>query len=205
MKSPAFASKAGDQNQRDGGFRRPAHSIMPKPKSISRLARQFGLSRSTLLYYDRIGLLRAGARTAVGYRSYGLREEKRLQRICELRQAGLALADVRVMLEEAPGRRSRVIARRLSEIAQQIVSLRQQQRLLAGLHQNFSQKPLPPLLDKAAWVAMLRQAGMDERAMHRWHMEFERRAPTEHEQFLGSLGIKLEEIRQIRGWSRRGK
>lgn len=114
---------------------------MQKSKSISQLARQFGLSRSTLLYCDRIGLLRAGARTAAGYRHYGLREEKQLQRICELRQAGLGFSDIRLMLDETLGRRSRVLARRLSEIARQIVSLRQQQRLLAGLHQMSPEAP----------------------------------------------------------------
>ena len=171
---------------------------MRTSKSISQLARQFGLSRSTLLYYDRIRLLQAGARTAAGYRCYGSRDERRLQRICELRQAGLALRDIRVMLGDSPGERGGIIARRLEEIARQIVSLRRQQRLLASLHRNVSKKPLPPLLDKTAWVEMLRQAGMDERAMRRWHAEFEQRAPMEHEQFLGSLGIAPEEITLIR-------
>ena len=170
--------------------------------SISQLARRFGLSRSTLLYYDRIGLLHASDRTAAGYRCYGAREEQRLRRICELRQAGLAMRDIRVMLGGAPGARSDVVARRLAEIAQQIVSLRHQQRLLAALHGKLSRRPLPALLDKAAWVEMLQQAGMDQRARGRWHAEFERRAPEEHEQFLASLGIPADEIAAIRRWSR---
>ena len=174
--------------------------------SIFQLARRFGLSRSTLLYYDRIGLLRAGGRTSAGYRCYGAREERRLRRICELRKAGLALGDIQVMLGDAPGVRTGVIARRLAEIARQIVSLRNQQRLLAALHGNLSRKPLPPLLDKQAWVEMLQLAGMNEQARARWHAEFERRAPDEHEQFLASLGIAPDEIAGIRGWSRaRGK
>jgi MerR family transcriptional regulator, thiopeptide resistance regulator len=176
--------------------------MMKNGTSISRLARRFGLSRSTLLYYDRIGLLRAGDRTAAGYRCYGVREERRLRRICELRTAGLALQDVRVMLGDAPGARSDVIARRLAEIARQMISLRDQQRLLTALHGNLCRTPLPPLLDRSAWVQMLRQAGMDERAMARWHAEFERRAPDEHEQFLASLGIPPDEIARIRRGSR---
>ena len=175
---------------------------MRKAISISKLARQFGLSRSTLLYYDRIGLLRADARTAAGYRCYGAREEQRLQRICELRKAGLSLGDIRVMLGDAPGARAGVIAHRLKEVARQIVSLRSQQRLLAALHHNLSARQLPPLLDKQAWVEMLRLAGMDEPAMGRWHAEFERRAPDEHEQFLASLGIPPGEVAGIRKWSR---
>ena len=175
---------------------------MPDSTSISALARRFGLSRSTLLYYDRIGLLRAADRTAAGYRRYGAREARRLRRICALRQAGLAMRDIRVMLGDAPGARSDVLARRLGEIASQIVSLRHQQRLLAALHRGLSRAPLPPLLDKAGWVEMLRRAGMDERAMGRWHAEFERRAPQEHDQFLASLGIPPDEIAEIRRRSR---
>lgn len=175
---------------------------MRNGKSISQLARQFGLSRSALLYYDRIKLLRASARTASGYRCYGIREEQRLQRICELRKAGLAIRDIRVMLNAAPAARGKVVARRLEEIARQIVSLRQQQRLLVSLHQDLSRTPLPPLLDKAAWAEMLRQAGMNESAMRRWHAEFERRAPEEHAQFLASLGISEDEAARIRRASR---
>jgi MerR family transcriptional regulator, thiopeptide resistance regulator len=184
-----------------GRVARPA-KIMPNHTTISQLARRFGLSRSTLLYYDRIGLLRASERTVAGYRRYQAREERRLRRICELRKAGLGLGDIRVMLGGAPDVRTGVIERRLAEIARQIVSLRDQQRLLAALHRHLSEKPLPPILDKKAWVEMLRLAGMDERAMSLWHAEFERRAPEEHEQFLASLGIPPDEIAGIRRWSR---
>jgi DNA-binding transcriptional MerR regulator len=170
--------------------------------SISQLARKFGLSRSTLLYYDRIGLLQARDRTAVGYRCYGPREERRLKRICELRQAGLGMNDIRIMLDDKPRARTGVISRRLAEVARQIVSLHQQQRLLATLHNSLTQQSLPPLLDKKAWVEMLQLAGMDQRAMSQWHAEFERRAPAEHEIFLNSLGIAPEEIAEIRRWSR---
>ncbi|HLP75928.1 MAG TPA: MerR family transcriptional regulator [Candidatus Paceibacterota bacterium] len=172
--------------------------------SISRLAKRFGLSRSTLLYYDRIGLLGANGRTAAGYRCYSAREEKRLRRICELRKAGLTLRSIQVMLGDRPGAKSDVISNRLGEISRQLVSLRHQQRLLASLHKNLSRKPLPPLLDKAGWVDMLRQAGMSENAMLQWHVAFERRAPDEHEQFLASLGIPPDEIKLIRHRSRLG-
>jgi MerR family transcriptional regulator, thiopeptide resistance regulator len=177
---------------------------MPANLSISTLARRFGLSRSTLLYYDRIGLLRASDRTAAGYRSYGTPEARRLERICELRKAGLAMRDIRILLGDAPGVRGDVITRRLAEIERQFISLRQQQRLLVALHRTLSQKPLPPLLDKAAWVAILRRSGMDERAMRRWHVEFEQSAPNEHEHFLASLGIPPDEIAAIRRHSRSG-
>ena len=67
--------------------------------TIGRLARRYQLSRSTLLYYDRIGLLKPGARTETGYRIYDEYDAKRLEKICTYRRAGLALADIKTSLD----------------------------------------------------------------------------------------------------------
>jgi hypothetical protein len=40
--------------------------------------------------------------------------------------------------------------------------------------------------------------------MHRWHAEFERSAPAEHQEFLEFLHIPSGEIGKIREQSRRG-
>ncbi|HJW09434.1 MAG TPA: MerR family transcriptional regulator, partial [Holophagaceae bacterium] len=58
-------------------------------RSISALARAFGLSRSALLHYDRVGLLRPARRSAKGYRVYSEADARRLEDICTLRRAGL--------------------------------------------------------------------------------------------------------------------
>jgi len=52
------------------------------------------------------------------------------------------------------------------------------------------------------WVDMLEAAGMDAKARKRWHVEFERRAPEAHNEFLLSLGIARDEVARIRRWSR---
>jgi hypothetical protein len=57
-------------------------------------------------------------------------------------------------------------------------------------------------IDKKLWVEMLRAAGMDQNAMNRWHMEFERRTPDGHNEFLLSLGIPGDEVARIRRLSR---
>ena len=59
----------------------------------------------------------------------------------------------------------------------------------------------PTAVNKDMWVAMLRAAGLDDRGMARWHAEFERRAPADHQDFLASLGIPEHEILRIRKWS----
>jgi hypothetical protein len=60
----------------------------------------------------------------------------------------------------------------------------------------------PSAVDRDLWVEMLRAAGMDDRAMARWHAEFEQRAPEAHREFLLSLGIPEGEALEIRKWSR---
>ena len=65
---------------------------------ITQLAREFGLSRSTLLYYDQIGLLPPSGRSEAGYRSYSLSDRERLATICSYRQAGLGIEDIRRLL-----------------------------------------------------------------------------------------------------------
>lgn len=169
-----------------------------KRYSISILARQFGLSRSALLYYDRIGLLRPSGRTATDYRVYTERDRRRLERICAFRAAGLALGEVASILAVKGKPSVRVLERRLGEIGREITGLRQKQRLLSEMVRRSATNSRPPMVDKAMWVGLLRAGGMDEAAMRRWHAEFERQAPQAHEEFLVSLGIEAEERARIR-------
>lgn len=62
------------------------------------MARRYGLSRSTLLYYDRIDVLTPSGRSAAGYRRYSAADGRRLARICRYRRAGLPLATIRDLL-----------------------------------------------------------------------------------------------------------
>jgi hypothetical protein len=55
---------------------------------------------------------------------------------------------------------------------------------------------------KEKWVSIMNAAGFEEADMHRWHVEFERSAPDEHQEFLEFLHIPKEEIASIREWSR---
>ncbi len=178
---------------------------MPKHYTVSKLAGVFGLSRSTLLYYDRIGLLPPSGRSASGYRCYDGKDFNRLTRICTFRDAGLSLAEIHQMLEATETQTEAVIEHRLQEIGKQIKDLRIKQRLLCAMLRNVATTG-GQTVDKEMWVQMLRAAGMDEQGMADWHTEFERRAPVSHHEFLLSLGIPEDEIRKIREWSaRRGE
>jgi DNA-binding transcriptional MerR regulator len=172
--------------------------------SISKLARTCGLSRSTLLYYDRIGLLRASGRTGAGYRLYTGEHLRRLERIRHFREAGLTLSEIRSVLVSGGKPGARLLEKRLQETAESIVGLKNQQRMLAGMLRHAASGKRPASVDKQLWVEMLRAAGMNQAAMHRWHTEFERRAPEGHNEFLLSLGIPADEVARIRRLSRGG-
>jgi DNA-binding transcriptional MerR regulator len=165
---------------------------------ITELARMFGLSRSTLLYYDRIGLLTPSGRSEVGYRLYSPNDRNRLSTICSFRQAGLTIKDIRRVLSMEEDANGVVLQRRMRELGEEISILQTQQHLLGKMLQVQSLGELPVKIDKQAWIEMLRAAGMDEAAMSRWHTEFERRAPAAHHQFLLALGISEDEALFIR-------
>ncbi|VTR68138.1 Transcriptional regulator, MerR family [Desulfosarcina cetonica] len=171
--------------------------------TISQLARTFGLSRSALLHYDRIGLLRASQRTMAGYRIYSQKDRDRLAQICLYRDAGLSLADVRHLLAAQERPDVKILEKRLRAIGEQILNLRNQQRILTAMLTKMASGPYEPVIDKTLWVKMLAAAGMDEAAMARWHAEFEQLAPAAHYALLRQLGIPEREARQIQAWARR--
>lgn len=173
-----------------------------KTYSISKLARACGLSRTTLLYYDRLGLLKPSGRTGSGYRYYTKTEQRRLERIGHFREAGLTLKEIRAVLSSGGKPGARLLERCLRDTADKMAGLKNQQRLLAGMLRQVASGKCPAKVDVKLWVEMLRAAGMDQDGMHRWHSEFERRAPEGHREFLLSLGIPPPEVEEIRRLSR---
>jgi len=172
-----------------------------KSRTISKLGKLFGLSRSTLLYYDRIGLLKPSDRTRAGYRCYSGEDHRRLERICGFRRAGLGLEEIRTILAAEGKPPAAILERRFHEIGEEIRALKAKQGLLSRMLTGMASEKCPAAVDRDLWVEMLRAAGMDERAMARWHAEFEQRAPEAHREFLLSLGIPEGEAEEIRKWS----
>ncbi len=62
---------------------------------IQEFAQRTGVTVRTLHHYDRLGLLRPGARTESGYRLYGERELIRLQQIATLKFIGCSLNEIK--------------------------------------------------------------------------------------------------------------
>jgi len=169
--------------------------------SIGQVAKRFGLSRSTLLYYDSIGLLVPSARSRANYRQYSERDLQRMEQIAVYREAGLSLAAIAEMLGGRKAASAAVLENRLVQINKEIQDLRRQQQVLVKLLQNRKALRRTRVMTKQGWVALLRASGMDDADMRRWHVEFERMSPEAHQDFLESLGIPARDIAKIRAWS----
>lgn len=178
---------------------------MPDWKSdtltVGRLARSFGLSRSTLLYYDTIGILRPSGRSASNYRVYTVDDAERLRQICIYREAGLPLKDIGELLDAPDDEPVGILEKQLEALGREIARYREQQRVVVRLLQSRTRFDTVRVMDKERWVELLKATGLDAEDMLRWHAEFERLAPEAHRDFLASLGIEPEEIESIRAKS----
>jgi DNA-binding transcriptional MerR regulator len=163
-----------------------------------RLAKRFGLSRTALLHYDSIGLLRPSGRSANRYRQYSDSEVRRLEQICTLRNAGLRLKDIQRVLGAPTNALTVALEERLEQLNGEIERLRHQQRFILGLLQTDRARKRIRVMSKALWTSLLDAAGFSEADKRRWHAEFERQSPEKHQQFLEFLCIPDAEIKTIR-------
>jgi len=172
--------------------------------TVSALARRCGLSRSTLLYYEAHGLLRRPQRTPGNYRAYGEADLRRLEQIGRYRKLGLAVPEIAALLGGKDEGARAILERRLAAIDAEIEALRGHQRAILGLLQRTRRLRRDEMITKDKWVEIMRAAGLTEADMHRWHTEFEKEAPAEHQEFLEFLQIPKDEITKIRDFSRKG-
>jgi len=170
--------------------------------TISQLAGLFDLSRSTLLYYHRCGLLVPSGRSRANYRLYSESDRERMERIQSYRALGLSLSRIATLLDGHRGEPfERLLEERLEELERDIRQLRRQQAVIVALLRERGTQPENAPMDKAAWTELMRASGLDDQAMHQWHIEFERSSPSAHRDFLASLGLDDKDINRIRHWS----
>ena len=135
--------------------------------SITALAREQGVSRSTLLYYDHIGLLSPQSRCEANYRYYGEEQRQRLRQICVLRAAGMTLEEIASLLDQ-PQEQASMLQRQLTQLANQIAQLQTQQKLVIGMLRAVNATPEQSGLDRTLWLSLLQASGMDAAALTRW-------------------------------------
>lgn len=170
--------------------------------TVTQLANACHISRTTLLYYERAGLLSPALRSENGYRWYGDKEQRRLESIMAYRSFGLSIKDIVPLLEHhGVIKQEQTLHNQFNALEKEIQSLRQQQKAIVMLLEQ------PALLaknqlTKARWVGIMQGAGFDEAAMANWHRQFELMEPDAHQEFLETLSIGADEIARIRDSSR---
>ena len=140
---------------------------------ISELARELGLSRTTLLYYEKLDLIR-GERLSNGYRTYSDMDLQRLRLIQQLQSGGLTLKECKACLE-AKVERS-LLVERLELLDQEIAQKQQSRDLLAAL--------------------------LGEKSLNDWHEMLDKVAPDAHLDWLIKQGFSETDAQRLRWLSK---
>ena len=140
---------------------------------ISQLAEAAGLSRSTLLYYEKKGLI-SGQRADNGYRLYTEADRQRLHLLQQLQAGGLTLEECKACLEAQIDRQQ--LARRLKQLDQELEQKQQARQLLAAL--------------------------LGEHSLREWHQTTDRLAPDAHLDWLKQQGFTEKQALHLKWLSK---
>jgi DNA-binding transcriptional MerR regulator len=160
--------------------------------TIGRLAEHEGISRSTLLYYDGLGLLSPSGRSASGYRLYSEENRDRLRKILAFRSLGLGLKDIGKLLGRERERPAGALLKRMFVINDEISGLRRQQAaILALLESEAALRVGRASLE--ALISIGEEAGISIDNYENIHAALEANSPVEHRRLLGLLGFSESE------------
>ncbi|MGR5147327.1 MerR family transcriptional regulator [Photobacterium alginatilyticum] len=140
---------------------------------ISQLAEMLGLSRTTLLYYEKQGLIR-GQRLDNGYRSYTDKDLQRLKLLQELQAGGLTLKECQACLDEKVERG--ILVERLRQLDEEIAQKQKSRQLLAAL--------------------------LGESSLTDWHETLEQQAPEAHLEWLIKQGFDEKQAVRLKWLSK---
>jgi DNA-binding transcriptional MerR regulator len=170
--------------------------------TVSQLAKAAGISRSTLLYYERRKLINPTHRGANGYRLYAPEQLERLRQIVSYRHLGVPVAEIsRLLGHDTNSSRQKILQQQFLRLEQEITALQRQQRAIVDMLET-PELGETIMISKERWVEIMQAAGLDDDDMLNWHKQFEKMEPDGHQEFLQSLGIDQIEISRIRTQSR---
>jgi DNA-binding transcriptional MerR regulator/SAM-dependent methyltransferase len=150
--------------------------------SISQVSKHIGVARSTLLYYERIGILIPTRNPENGYREYSQKDVETLLLVRQLQLAGLSLKEsIDIMHGNLD---PTLIKKRYQSIENKIKNM------------MMAKQVLKSLLEKATGESVPRND--NERSGRNWHAEFERKGAEAHSSWLQKLGFDEKESTYIR-------
>lgn len=149
---------------------------------ISELAQHVGLSRSTLLYYEKLGLI-TGRRQNNGYRIYSEHDRQRIKLLQQLQAGGLSLKECQACLEGNIDKPT--LEARLAILDAAITEKQSARELLAALLGKSSMRPWHQSVEQsapAAHLEWLMKQGFSEKNALR--LKWLSKDMNEHEQYM---------------------
>jgi len=140
---------------------------------ISELAQKVNLSRTTLLYYEKLGLI-SSKRQANGYRSYSEFDLQRVKLLQQLQAGGLSLKECQACLEAKINREQ--LLQRLQTLDEDIVQKQKSRELLSSM------------------------LGMS--SMRDWHQTTDKHAPSAHLDWLMTQGFSEKQALRLKWLSK---
>jgi DNA-binding transcriptional MerR regulator/ubiquinone/menaquinone biosynthesis C-methylase UbiE len=157
----------------------------PLAYRISELAKLVGLTRTTLLYYEKQGLI-TGKRQSNGYRIYSDKDLQRLRLLRQLQVGGLTLRECQACLDAKLDRS--LLENRLLQLDAEITKKQEARELLSAL---LGQRPLrhwhetTDRLAPDALLDWLKQQGFDEKEA--LHLKWLSKDMNEHERYMADF------------------
>ena len=170
------------------------NSIIQTSMTVGELGRKFGLSRSTLLYYDKIGLLSPSGRSAANYRLYTDEDIRKLEKICLCRKTGVKLEKIRLLLSSPD---YSVWEERLAQINDEMNALRVQQKMILEIMEHPEAEEMVTLFTAKRFSSILRSLGMTDRELAQFHVRMELASAEEYRNFLYFLGLNEREADKV--------
>jgi len=150
--------------------------------SISQVSKLIGVARSTLLYYERIGIITPKRNLENGYREYSQKDIDSLLLVRQLQQAGLSLKEsINIMHGNLD---SDLISKRYQDLEKEIKNMIMAKEVLRSL--------LTRATGEIVTEDKLVTSGRN------WHAEFERQGSEAHSAWLKKLGFDEKESLYIR-------
>jgi DNA-binding transcriptional MerR regulator len=164
--------------------------------TISQIGGLFSISRSTLLYYDSVGLLSAARRSPSGYRLYSEEDRDRLEKIRQLRDLGVPIPRIRRYLACGNDDATAILLQRILAINEQIGVLRDQQdAILAMVEAEGSLNGV--MKAPRARQGLAEKIGVSRLNYRQVHRVFEKASPVSHRRLLGILGFSPAQVRDL--------
>jgi len=149
---------------------------------IRQLAKKYNITRTTLLYYDSINLLKPGNRTIAGYRIYSHEDEKKLNEIVFYRKIGFSIKQIKKILCSNITEELNLLLLQLNKLNIEIEAIKIQQGIIINEFTNKKYNSLSNSNETEIITTLLN--GISPSVFHE---KFEKSSPVNHQNIINVL------------------